>query len=82
MAPYDRILVTAGASYVPPALFEQLCEGGILVIPVGTIEYQILRAIRKISGEPVATELSACRFVPLIGDHGWPEHSRVPDDFT
>ncbi len=66
-APYDRIIVTAAAQRMPQALFDQLIEGGILVIPLGLGEAQSLQAIRKIAGKPVARELSGCRFVPLVG---------------
>jgi protein-L-isoaspartate(D-aspartate) O-methyltransferase len=70
-APYDRIVVTAAAARVPPALLEQLGEGGILVIPLGSHEQQMLRVIRKVCGELVAVDLCACRFVPLVGEEGW-----------
>jgi protein-L-isoaspartate(D-aspartate) O-methyltransferase len=66
-APYDCIIVTAAAEAIPPALFEQLREGGILVMPLGDSESQTLTAVRKIAGQPVARALSGCRFVPLIG---------------
>jgi len=72
-APYDRITVTAMAAECPPKLFEQLVEGGILVIPLGGYEYQTLQAIRKVGGAPQATVLSPCRFVPLVGEQGWQE---------
>jgi protein-L-isoaspartate(D-aspartate) O-methyltransferase len=72
-APYDRILVTAMATRCPPPLFEQLSEDGILVIPLGSRDYQMLQAIRKVNGAPQATSLSPCRFVPLIGMEGWSE---------
>jgi protein-L-isoaspartate(D-aspartate) O-methyltransferase len=72
-APYDRIIVTAAAAQCPPALFDQLKEGGILVIPLGGHEYEALQAIRNVAGSPQATNLSACRFVPLVGAQGWPE---------
>jgi protein-L-isoaspartate(D-aspartate) O-methyltransferase len=72
-APYDRIIVTAAAAECPPALFEQLVEGGILVIPVGGKDCQTLQAIRKQAGEPQRSNLSPCRFVPLVGAQGWPE---------
>ncbi|MHC4406192.1 MAG: protein-L-isoaspartate(D-aspartate) O-methyltransferase [Planctomycetota bacterium] len=71
-APYDRIIVTAAAARCPAALFEQLEEGGVLVIPVGDPEYQTLKAIRKVAGAPREASLSPCRFVPLIGEQGWP----------
>jgi protein-L-isoaspartate(D-aspartate) O-methyltransferase len=61
------------AGECPAALFEQLAEGGILVIPLGGRESQILEVIRKIDGKPRPTSLIGCRFVPLIGKQGWPE---------
>jgi protein-L-isoaspartate(D-aspartate) O-methyltransferase len=66
-APYDRILVAAAAAQVPPALFEQLTEGGTLVIPVGASHNQSLYAYRKQAGRVTAELLSGCRFVPLVG---------------
>lgn len=66
-APYDRILVAAAADEVPQALFEQLREGGILVIPIGDADAQSLVSIRKVNGRKQATQLTACRFVPLVG---------------
>lgn len=71
-APYDRILVTAGAPHVPPPLFEQLAEGGLLVIPIGSRTEQTLFRIRKANGQPVWETIVGCRFVPLIGQFGWP----------
>jgi len=71
-APYDGILVAAAAPSVPHALEEQLAEGGRLVIPVGNLDYQQLRLIRKVSGRLAATVVNECRFVPLVGRHGWP----------
>jgi protein-L-isoaspartate(D-aspartate) O-methyltransferase len=72
-APYDRILVAAAAATVPPALIEQLAPGGILVIPLGSRDQQMLQAIHKIGDSPQRQPLSACRFVPLVGAEGWPE---------
>jgi protein-L-isoaspartate(D-aspartate) O-methyltransferase len=66
-APYDRIIVTAAASEVPETLFEQLREGGILVIPIGDRDSQALQAIRKEDSQPQAKTLAGCRFVPLVG---------------
>jgi protein-L-isoaspartate(D-aspartate) O-methyltransferase len=74
-APYDRIIVTAAAAKLPEPLFAQLRENGILVIPIGTVESQALVAIRKVAGQPEVTELSGCRFVPLVGADA-PEDSR------
>ena len=66
-APYERIIVTAAAADVPPALLDELVEGGILVIPLGSSKSQILYAIRKTNGQPKAAKLSGCRFVPFVG---------------
>jgi protein-L-isoaspartate(D-aspartate) O-methyltransferase len=65
-APYDVIIVSAAASQVPPALFEQLREGGRMIIPVGLPEAQELQLVRKREGKPLITVLEGCRFVPLI----------------
>ncbi|MBI2343300.1 MAG: protein-L-isoaspartate(D-aspartate) O-methyltransferase [Deltaproteobacteria bacterium] len=71
-APFDAIIVTAGAPAVPDALVQQLADGGRLVIPVGgECQQQLLRMTRR--GRDVVTErLTACRFVKLIGEAGWP----------
>ncbi len=71
-APFDAIMVTAAASHCPPALLEQLREGGVVVIPIGGRDVQTLEAIRKVEAAPQSRTLSACRFVPLIGAQGWP----------
>ena len=70
-APFDRIVVTAAADACPPAVFDQLIEGGILVIPVGGPDAQVLQAICKLAGSAHTTSLCGCRFVPLIGAAGW-----------
>jgi len=64
--------VAAAAPSVPRALEEQLAEGGRLVIPVGNLDYQELRLIRRVSGQLAASVVNECRFVPLVGRHGWP----------
>ena len=69
-APFDRIMVTAMAAQCPAALFEQLAEGGLIVIPIGVHEHQVLQAIRKVSGKAETDMLTGCRFVPLIGGAG------------
>ena len=71
-APYDAILVSAGAPAVPPPLIEQLAEGGRLLIPIGGKEEQMLRVYTK-QGESVEERnLASVRFVPLVGTYGWP----------
>ena len=67
-APYDGIIVTAAADVVPRKLFEQLREGGRLVIPLKQDTTQVLTQIRKVDGKPRSTVLCQCAFVPLIGD--------------
>ncbi len=71
-APYDGIVVTAAAPRIPQPLVDQLAEGGRLVIPVGPAMEQDLLLVRKISGRTSAETLHHCRFVPLVGRHGWP----------
>lgn len=70
-APFDRILVTAAAPRVPPSLFVQLSEGGILVIPVGDRWEQDLLRVVKTGGRPDREFLGGCRFVPLVGEEGF-----------
>jgi len=87
-APWDGILVTAGAPAIPQALREQLAIGARLVIPIGPMERQELMVIERVSAAdwrewsdgPVA-------FVPLVGESGWdedraggPAHARQPED--
>lgn len=70
-APYDKIIVTAGAPIVPSALTEQLKEGGILVIPVGNRDKQLMLRIVKRNGQLVKEEFDHFAFVPLLGKEGW-----------
>lgn len=70
-APYDAVLVAAGAPSVPPALVDQLAPGGRLLIPIGTLEEQQLTLVRK-TAEGITTEdVARCVFVPLLGKYGW-----------
>jgi protein-L-isoaspartate(D-aspartate) O-methyltransferase len=70
-APFDRILVAAGGPTVPPLLFEQLAEGGRMVIPVGDAANQVLQVIDKVQGGKRVTEDSGCVFVKLVGKYAW-----------
>ena len=70
-APYDKIIVTAGAPVVPDALTDQLAENGILVIPVGDRERQKMVKITKHKGKLKKEEFDYFAFVPLLGSGGW-----------
>jgi protein-L-isoaspartate(D-aspartate) O-methyltransferase len=72
-APYDAILVAAGAPDIPAPLVEQLAEGGRLVIPLGSVEEQNLLRVVKRGHQIFSETLFPCRFVPLRGRHGWPQ---------
>ena len=72
-APFDAILVTAGAPEVPEPLVEQLADGGRLVVPVGPRETQVLKIVQRRGDRTFAHELKGACFVPLIGRHGWEE---------
>ena len=72
-APYDTILVTAGAPCVPADLLAQLATGGRLVIPVGSRYEQELCKVTKRRRKNVMENLGGCRFVPLIGKGAWEE---------
>ena len=77
---YDAIAVSAGAPQVPEALLEQLALGGRLVIPVGPDETsQVLMRVTRVGPDDFREEpLGDVRFVPLIGEQGWPAEERVP----
>ena len=71
-APYDKIIVTAGAPVVPEALIQQLKIGGILVIPVGDRSKQAMVKITKKSATKIEREeFEGFAFVPLLGKEGW-----------
>jgi protein-L-isoaspartate(D-aspartate) O-methyltransferase len=68
---FDGIVVSAGGPSVPPALEEQLADGGRLVIPVGDQYSQMLLAIRRCGQKLVERTVTSCVFVKLIGKDGW-----------
>ncbi|MBJ6726793.1 protein-L-isoaspartate(D-aspartate) O-methyltransferase [Geomesophilobacter sediminis] len=75
-APFDGIVVTAGAPHVPECLVEQLAPGGRLVIPVGDRNDQrMVRVVKNADGSVVTEQSLDCRFVRLIGRNGWSEDS-------
>jgi protein-L-isoaspartate(D-aspartate) O-methyltransferase len=70
-APFNKIIVTAGAPVIPTALTDQLAEGGILIIPVGDREKQAMIRIKKKDGKLIKEEYADFAFVPLLGEQGW-----------
>ena len=69
--PYDAIIVTAGAPKIPQPLIDQLAEGGRLIIPVGNkFSQELIKATKK-KGNIIQKNLGGCRFVDLLGIHGW-----------
>ncbi|MDX1598143.1 protein-L-isoaspartate(D-aspartate) O-methyltransferase [uncultured Marinobacter sp.] len=77
MAPFDGIVVAAGGPSVPQALKDQLTVGGRLVMPVGGehISQDLVRITRVSTSEYERESLGGVRFVPLLGEQGWPEGS-------
>lgn len=72
-APFQGIVVTAASPFIPPALLEQLTDGGRMLLPIGSLETQELVLVRK-EGRAVTTHPihSGCTFVPLLGRFAWP----------
>ncbi|HEY6304680.1 MAG TPA: protein-L-isoaspartate(D-aspartate) O-methyltransferase [Terriglobales bacterium] len=69
-APFDAILVSAATAEMPPALFDQLREGGRMMVPIGPSSSQELQLISKVNGRPEVKLLEGCRFVPLVEGAG------------
>jgi protein-L-isoaspartate(D-aspartate) O-methyltransferase len=78
-APYDAIAVAAGGPEIPKALLSQLAPGGRLVIPVGPDEssQSLVRVVREGNQRFREEPLMSVRFVPLIGEQGWPEEKKA-----
>ncbi len=72
-SPFDGIIVTAGAPKIPEVLIDQLGDGGRLVVPVGNQHAQELLKIFREDQNIRQTNLGGCRFVKLVGEHGWKE---------
>jgi protein-L-isoaspartate(D-aspartate) O-methyltransferase len=70
-APFDRIIVAAGGPAVPPPLFEQLGEGGRMVLPLGDADGQTLTVVERAGGEMRVTPRGECMFVKLVGKYAW-----------
>jgi protein-L-isoaspartate(D-aspartate) O-methyltransferase len=73
-APFDAVAVAAAAPTIPPALFDQLAEGGRLVVPRGSRFGQELVLVTRTSDGPTERTSIPCRFVPLVGDEGFGEN--------
>ena len=79
-APFDAIIVTAAAPQTPPPLIAQLVDGAHLVIPIGPTGFQDLMRLTR-HGERIQTErLTAVAFVPLVGQHGYPQRDNRDDE--
>ncbi len=72
-SPFNAIIVTAGAPEIPEVLLNQLVAGGRLVVPVGNQHTQELIKIDRDNNNFPQTNLGGCRFVKLVGEHGWKE---------
>jgi protein-L-isoaspartate(D-aspartate) O-methyltransferase len=72
-APYDAVLVTAGAPSAPKPLIDQLAPGGCLVIPVGDEQGQMLLRVTRTQTGLIEEQLGECKFVKLFGKYGWRE---------
>ncbi len=70
-APFEAVIVTAGAPSIPEAYLQQLAPGGRLVIPVGPQGSQVLKRLTRLESGVREESLLDCRFVPLIGKFGW-----------
>jgi protein-L-isoaspartate(D-aspartate) O-methyltransferase len=71
-APFDRIIITAGAPQLPrQLLLSQLIDGGIAVLPYGPQDQQMLVAVKRVGNRLIETEICPCRFVKLVGAEGW-----------
>ncbi len=70
-APFDRILVAAGGPGVPPPLFEQLADGGRMVLPIGNAEGQTLTLVERVGDEMRTRSFGECMFVKLVGKYAW-----------
>ena len=75
-APYDAIMVAAGAPAVPASLVSQLADGGRLVIPIGSAELQHVTVVRRDGDRLTEERREGCVFVPLVGRQGWDEREK------
>ncbi len=66
--PFDRVIITCGAPYIPQPLMDQLKPDGIMVIPVGSEQQEMLRITKRPDEEPLVEHFGNCRFVPMLGN--------------
>ena len=71
LAPFDAILVAAAAPAAPQPLLEQLGDAGRMIIPIGDADSQDLQLMERRGPSFLSRMLEGCRFVPLVGHHGW-----------
>jgi protein-L-isoaspartate(D-aspartate) O-methyltransferase len=74
-APFQAIMITAAAPHLPPPLFNQLADGGRLVLPVGGAGGQILDRWTRHGDDSTQEHIAPVAFVPLRGEHGWKENN-------
>jgi protein-L-isoaspartate(D-aspartate) O-methyltransferase len=72
---FDRIMVTAGAPAIPRPLLAQLADGGIMIVPVGLSDSQMLMRVERHGSRFDETKILSCRFVPLLGAYAWDPQS-------
>jgi protein-L-isoaspartate(D-aspartate) O-methyltransferase len=71
-SPFDAIIVTAGSPSIPKPLIDQLAPGGRMVIPTGNrFTQELIKLYKDVDGKVYTINLGGCRFVKLIGEHGW-----------
>jgi protein-L-isoaspartate(D-aspartate) O-methyltransferase len=73
-APFAAIAIAAAAPEIPAALYEQLEPRGRLVVPVGSRRHQLLQVVVQSPEGPAVLRTVPCRFVPLLGEHGFAQH--------
>lgn len=78
-APFDAVMVTAGAPAIPQPLLDQLCPTGRMAIPIGDRLAQVLHKVVKTPGGYTDTKMTGCVFVSLVGQHGWQDRGSVEE---
>lgn len=81
-APFDKILIAAASPEIPEPLVDQLAEGGSLILPVGSEDFQQLTLVTKKEGKILTENFGDCRFVKLVGRFGWGNQKMAGDKFV